>query len=71
MAQGIEGAENYVFRATLDQDVLLSGGGCADEGDTDKSCDSDSEEARDEHLEWWDQEAAVRRESLLDSRGLE
>ena len=50
--QGIDGADNYVFRATLDQDVLLSGGGCADEGDAGKSCDSDSEEARDEHLEW-------------------
>ena len=52
IVQRIEGAENYVFRAALDQDVRLSGGSCADEGDAGKGCDGDSEEVRDEHFEW-------------------
>ena len=45
-----ENAVDRFFRAgALDQDVLLGSGGCTNEGDAGKSCDSDSEEAREEH----------------------
>ena len=47
--EGVEAAEDCVFRATLDQDVLLGSRGCTDERDAGKSCDSHSKEARDEH----------------------
>ena len=47
--QGAEMVEDCGFRGALDQDILLGSGGCTNEGDAGKSCDSDSEETREEH----------------------